>query len=118
MRRLLALVNGLEGDPVAYRAMQAQAAALFHVALADALAQAAIQAAALHPIKAIALSGGCCFNSILRTRLKNTLEQAGLTVHLPADHAFGDAGLALGQAWVAAHSLRTAPSIVANPHST
>jgi hydrogenase maturation protein HypF len=118
MRHLLALVNGLEGDPAAYRAMQAQAAALFHVALADALAQAAIQAAALHPIKAIALSGGCCFNGILRTRLHNTLEQAGLTVYLPADHAFGDAGLALGQAWVAAHSLRTAPPIVATPQPT
>jgi hydrogenase maturation protein HypF len=115
MRRLLAGVNGLEGDPTAYRAMQAQGAALFHLALADALAQAAIQAAALYPIKAIALSGGCCFNSILRTRLQNTLAQAGLTVHLPADHAFGDAGLALGQAWVAAHSLRTAPPIVATP---
>ena len=96
LRRLLSMVNGT----------QAQAAALFHVALADALAQAAIQAAQQHQISAIALSGGCFFNRILRGRMQDTLTQAGLTAHLPTDRAFGDAGLALGQAWVAAHSLQ------------
>jgi hydrogenase maturation protein HypF len=89
------------------RAMQAQAAALFHVALADALARAALQAAQDHQINAIALSGGCFFNRIVRGRMQDTLTQAGLTVHLPIDSAYGDAGLALGQAWVAAHSLRS-----------
>jgi hydrogenase maturation protein HypF len=88
------------------RAMQSQAAALFHVALADALARAAIQAAQRYQTSAIALSGGCFFNRILRARMHDTLTQAGLTVHLPTDSAYGDAGLALGQAWVAAHSLR------------
>jgi hydrogenase maturation protein HypF len=86
--------------------MQAQAAALFHVALADALARAAVQAAQDHQINAIALSGGCLFNRILRGRMQDTLTQAGLTVHLPINSAYGDAGLALGQAWVAAHRLQ------------
>ena len=107
LRRLLALMVGLESDAASLRAMQAQAAALFHVALADALAQAAIQAAQQHQIKAIALSGGCFFNRILRGRMQDILVQAGLSVQLPTDSAYGDAGLALGQAWVAAHTLHT-----------
>jgi hydrogenase maturation protein HypF len=97
------------------RAMQSQAAALFHVALVDALARAAIQAASHHQINAIALSGGCFFNRILRGRMQDTLTQAGLTVHLPTDSAFGDAGLAIGQAWVAAHSLQ---AMRAQPYNT
>jgi hydrogenase maturation protein HypF len=105
MRQLLALMAGLEADPAAYRAMQAQAAALFHVALADALARAAIAAAQQNSLHAVALSGGCFFNRIVRGRMVGTLTQAGLTVHLPADGAYGDAGLALGQAWIAAHTL-------------
>jgi hydrogenase maturation protein HypF len=100
------------------RAMQAQAAALFHVALADALAQAAIKAAKQHSIKAIAFSGGCFFNRILRTRMQGALTQAGLTVHLPIDSAYGDAGLALGQAWVAAHSLRSIANSETNSQPT
>jgi hydrogenase maturation protein HypF len=107
LRRLLALMAGLEANPAAWRAAQSQAAALFHVALSDALAGAAIQAAQQQGIGAIALGGGCFFNGILRTRLQNTLTQAGLSVHLPSDSAYGDAGLALGQAWVAAHRLQT-----------
>jgi len=106
MRRLLALMSGLDADPAAYRAMQSQAAALFHVALADALSRGAITAAQQHQINRIALSGGCFFNRVLRDRMVDTLTQAGLSVHLPIDGAYGDAGLALGQAWVAAHTLQ------------
>ncbi len=92
------------------RATQSEAAALFHVALADALARAAIAAAAQHQITRIALSGGCFVNRLLRERMVDTLTQAGLTVHLPHDSAYGDAGLALGQAWVAAHTLHATRS--------
>jgi hydrogenase maturation protein HypF len=107
LQRLLAMVEGVKPNHAsAWRAMQAQAAALFHVALADALARAAIQAAQQHDIPGIALNGGCFFNRILRTRLGDALTQAGLAVHLPHNSAYGDAGLALGQAWVAAHMLR------------
>jgi hydrogenase maturation protein HypF len=103
--RLMALLDSVASDPAAYRAMQAQAAALFHVALADALARTAIEATQVHGISAIALSGGCFFNRTLRTLMLDTLTQAGLVVLMPNDSAYGDSGLALGQAWVAAHSL-------------
>jgi hydrogenase maturation protein HypF len=109
---------GAAPSDAAYRAAQSEAAALFHVALADALARAAIKAAHAHPLSAVALSGGCCFNRILRTRLQHTLTQAGLTVHLPIDSAYGDAGLALGQAWVAAHTLHGAPASAHNTPAT
>ena len=102
--RLLALMAA-SPDDASRLAAQSQAAALFHVALADALARAAIKAARQHQISAIAFSGGCFFNRILRTRMQDALTQAGLTVHLPLDSAYGDAGLALGQAWVAARSI-------------
>jgi hydrogenase maturation protein HypF len=105
LRRLLALMANATADAPRI-AVQSQAAALFHVALADTLARAAINAAQQHQINSIALSGGCFFNRILRTRMQDALAQAGLTVHLPLDNAYGDAGLALGQAWVAAHTLR------------
>ena len=118
LRRLLAHMSGWAADARAYRAMQAEAAALFQVALADALAQAAIQAAQARQIQAIALSGGCCFNHILRTRMHNSLTQAGLSVHLPHDSAYGDAGLALGQAWVAAHSLYATADHASNTQAT
>ena len=106
LHRLVSLMADAASDSATYRAMQAEAAALFHVALADALARAAIKAAQESRISAIALSGGCFFNRILRTRMQSALSQAGLTVVLPNESAYGDAGLALGQAWVAAHSLR------------
>lgn len=118
LRRLLTLMAGTKANPAAYRAMQAQAAALFHVALADALAQAAIRAAQDQRISAIALSGGCFFNRLLRGRMQDTLTQAGLTVHRPVDSAYGDAGLALGQAWVAAHTVHAAPSPAQHPQAT
>jgi hydrogenase maturation protein HypF len=127
LRRLLALIDASSGDAASLTApsetlhgarqtaaipsdasrlaAQSQAAALFHVALADALARAAINAAQQRQISRIALSGGCFFNRILRTRMQDTLMQAGLAVHLPMDNATGDAGLALGQAWVAAHTV-------------
>jgi hydrogenase maturation protein HypF len=105
LHRLVSLMNAVSSDPTAYKSTQYQAAALFHVALADALARAAINSAQQHSISAIALSGGCFFNRILRTRMQEAIGQAGLTVHLPNESAYGDAGIALGQAWVAAHSL-------------
>jgi hydrogenase maturation protein HypF len=116
LQRLLSLMAAPEikaaANPntlaLARRGAQAEAAALFHVALADALARSAIHAAQAHNIRAIALGGGCFCNRILRTRLSDALTQAGLTVHLPQDSTYGDAGLALGQAWVAAHTLHAA----------
>ncbi|MGI9217143.1 MAG: carbamoyltransferase HypF [Hydrogenophaga sp.] len=81
------------------------AAAGFHLALADALAVALITAARQRGIRTAALGGGCFFNRILRDRTVRRLVDAGLTVYLPGPPGCGDAGLAIGQAWVAAQQL-------------
>ncbi len=83
-----------------------EAAAGFHLALADALAHWAAQAAREHGTRHVCLGGGCFFNRVLRERVINRLQTAGLAVHLPGAGGCGDAGLALGQAWVAARQLQ------------
>ncbi|AFJ89784.1 MULTISPECIES: hypothetical protein [Burkholderia] len=80
----------------------AQGAALFHLALADALA--AWAAAAAHG-RAVLLGGGCFANRLLSARLRAALDARGVRSCAPSSVPCGDAGLALGQAWVAAHTL-------------
>jgi hydrogenase maturation protein HypF len=92
------------GDPSA----RAQGAARFHMALADGLAAAAIRAARAADAGTVMLGGGCFLNQVLSRLLTARLEAAGLRVRRPRSVGVGDAGLALGQAWVAAQSLRTA----------
>jgi hydrogenase maturation protein HypF len=81
------------------------AAAMFHLGLADALAQASIAAANEHGVRSVMLGGGCFHNRVLTARLTTRLEAAGCAVHGVSGPGPGDAGLALGQAWVAAHAL-------------
>lgn len=95
-RRLLALADAKR---------TAEGAALFHVHLADGLARWAAQAARVHGTDTVALGGGCFFNTILRERVTAALRPNGLRVLRPERVNCGDAGLALGQAWVAAHSV-------------
>jgi len=99
-------LHGLVGELFALApqgpAAVARGAAWFHCALASALAQRAIAAAGAHASRCVVLAGGCFANGVLRHRLSTTLQQAGLSVRVPQDAGFGDAGLALGQAWVAA----------------
>lgn len=83
------------------------AAAGFHLALADALAEALIAAARGRGVHTAALGGGCFFNRILRERTVQRLQAAGLRVCQTGDKGCGDAGLAIGQAWVAAQQLQT-----------
>lgn len=86
------------------------AAAGFHLALADALADWAHRAARQHGCATVCLGGGCFFNRILCERVTARLQSAGLTVLRPQAHSCGDAGLALGQAWVAQRvCMATAP---------
>ncbi|MEZ5646048.1 MAG: carbamoyltransferase HypF [Burkholderiaceae bacterium] len=87
------------------------AAAGFHLALADVLSQALIHAAQQRGIRTAVLGGGCFFNRILRERVVQRLQVAGLRVCQTGEKGCGDAGLAIGQAWVAAQqrmNLRTA----------
>jgi hydrogenase maturation protein HypF len=84
------------------RGEPAQGAALFHVALAESLAQAAHGAAVGAGAGTVALGGGCFLNRLLTARLRARLHDLGLRTLLPQTVGCGDAGLALGQAWVAA----------------
>ena len=75
---------------------------MFHLALVAALADAAIRAAGEYRTKTVALAGGCFHNRVLKRRLTDRLQAAGLTVLRPRTVDCGDAGIALGQAWIAA----------------
>lgn len=78
-----------------------EAALSFHLTLAAALCQQAVTLARSHQITDVALGGGCFFNCILKDAIVSQLEQAGLNVLQSKNLSCGDAGLALGQAWVA-----------------
>lgn len=84
-------------------------AAQFHLALASALAHHAIQAATTEATRHVVLGGGCMLNRVLGQRLRASLRAAGLSVHEPQAAGCGDAGLALGQAWIAACQLTALP---------
>ena len=81
------------------------AAAGFHLAFADALASWAASAAQAHGCTVVCLGGGCFANRILRERVTARLQSAGFAVLSPRINSCGDAGLALGQAWVAQRQL-------------
>lgn len=77
-----------------------EAAARFHLTLADALCAHTISQAHIHQLHDVALGGGCFFNRILKQRIVSQLQAAGLNVLQTRKLSCGDAGLALGQAWV------------------
>ena len=99
---------------------RARAALHFHHALADGLAEAAAQAARERGCRSVVLGGGCFMNRILTERITADLQRRGLAVHAPRCTPCGDAGLALGQAWVAActvaHSARTHDNLALTEH--
>ena len=82
-----------------------QGAAAFHATLIAALVDWAIQAAQRTGIRAVACGGGCFFNTLLATGLREQLERAGLKALLAMRVHPGDTAIALGQAWVAQRSL-------------
>ncbi|WP_157979200.1 carbamoyltransferase HypF [Rhodoferax ferrireducens] len=94
------------------------AAAWFHLSLADALASWAAQAAEQTGTRTVCLGGGCFANQLLTGRVTAGLQERGLRVLLPQRHSCGDAGLALGQAWVVAHRTYTINSIATSAYST
>ncbi len=80
-------------------------AAIFHATLVAALADWATRAAEHSGIGIVACGGGCFLNRLLSSGLRGRLEAAGLSMHAAAKVSPGDAGIALGQAWVARISL-------------
>lgn len=86
-------------------AAAAAAALWFHFALADALADWAALGAQRMGVTTVCLGGGCFANKLLAERVIATLQGHGLRVLWPQQNSCGDAGLALGQAWVAAHRM-------------
>ncbi|UHH32811.1 carbamoyltransferase HypF [Pseudomonas veronii] len=81
-------------------ARSAEGAALFHLTLAAALADWIEHQSTTLPVL---LGGGCFANRLLSARLTQRLSARGLPVFSAQAVSCGDAGLALGQAWVAAH---------------
>ncbi len=88
-------------DPANARAVS-HGAASFHLALVNGLAHTAIHAARTRGLRDVVLGGGCFMNRVLSSQLTRRLQDAGFAVHQPQAMSCGDAGLALGQAWVAA----------------
>lgn len=95
LSKLFALADSHE--PIAL----ARGAALFHLNLVSALTKWLEWAARSCDTHVIVLGGGCFFNRILLQRLELELGRRGLKVYFPQTVSCGDAGLALGQAWVA-----------------
>lgn len=84
----------------------AMLAARFHETLAQMLTEAAVRASLTTGVKTAALAGGCFANRILSQRLCELLNERGLRVLRNAAVSCGDAGLSLGQAYVAAWRVR------------
>ena len=101
------LVSSLMDIDGANPAAVDEAAARFHLTLADALCAHTIAQAHIHQLRDVALGGGCFFNHILRQRIVSQLSNAGLNVLQTQKLSCGDAGLALGQAWVAERMVTT-----------
>ncbi len=100
-------------------AARERAALCFHLALADGLADSAARHAAARGVEHVVFGGGCFLNRVLRERLASQLKRRGLAVHAPLAVPCGDAGLALGQAWVAACTVAAAePTAVASALET
>jgi len=76
-------------------------AALFHATLAAGLAEWAAAAAARDKIDRLACGGGCFLNQLLLRQLADRLRERGIEVLVAQRLSPGDAGLSLGQAWVA-----------------
>ena len=80
-------------------------AARFQATLAAALADWVAAARQLTGCDTVVLSGGCLHNRLLSEALHASLPASGLQVLGARQLSPGDAGLALGQAWVAMHHL-------------
>ena len=79
----------------------ARGAAVFHAALARALADWVIRAAERTGVTLVAGGGGCLLNSLLGAALRAHLQEGGLSFLEARQLPPNDGGVSLGQAWVA-----------------
>lgn len=94
----------VEGEPENSRLVH-QGADLFHGTLINALAAWVEWAVDETGVKTVAFSGGCFLNRVLTGGLVERFQEKGLRILIARKISPGDAGLSLGQAWVAAHHL-------------
>lgn len=78
-----------------------QGAALFHATLIGAIADWIVQATRKTGIKSVACGGGCFFNKLLSTGLREHMDTMGVRMLTSKKLLSGDTAIALGQAWVA-----------------
>ena len=97
---LLPLLDALSSEPDA-----AYGAALFHATLVAALLHWVARAGEETGIERLTCGGGCFFNKLLVTGLKEKVPAMGLELLLPQRLLPGDTAISLGQAWVAMHLL-------------
>lgn len=86
-----------------------EGAELFHGTLAAALVDWVSQHAAAEGIRHVVLSGGCFLNQVLTHLVARDLGYRGLEVLTARELPPSDAGLSLGQAWVAAFRIEDQP---------
>lgn len=80
-------------------------AAIFHATLVSALADWTLRAADRTGIDIVACGGGCFLNRLISVGLREKLEAAGMRMIEASAVSPGDAGISLGQAWVARRNL-------------
>jgi len=81
-------------------------AAIFHATLTAALADWVIRASRQTGITTVACSGGCFFNKLLSAGLPSQLVGTGITMLTSNELQPGDTSISLGQAWIAAQSIK------------
>ncbi|MGF7209020.1 hydrogenase maturation protein HypF [Skermanella aerolata] len=101
---VLDLLPLLDALPTASDA--AEGADLFHGTLTAALIDWTLPVLRERGLQRVALSGGCLMNGVLAEGLASSFAAAGIEALLPRQAPANDGGLSLGQAWVAASSVR------------
>ena len=87
-------------------------AATFYANLIAGATEWAASACDYYRIDRIVLAGSCMQSAMLRNGLRDGLVQRGIKVYEPHQLSCDDSAIALGQAWVALHTLKTANSPV------